>query len=105
MDIRTFAVFPDKKFKYGGIVYIGSPDIGLKQLKDFVLKDSFANYAKNKKIRKCLDSANFITNTKTADNKTIYMVAYRFYPPFLWGKKRIIKAVKESFDNCVIMDL
>ena len=26
MDIKTFAVFPDKRFKYGGFVYIGKAE-------------------------------------------------------------------------------
>ena len=100
MDIRTFAVFPDNKFKYGGIVYIGSPDVKTKEIRKFLETDSFANYAKNKKIRKCFDILQFVTVKDNSDRKTIGMAVYRFYPPFLWSKKKIKKALEESFDEC-----
>lgn len=102
MDIKTFAVFPDKRFKYGGIVYIGSPDVGRKQIQEFVKNDSFASYAKNKKLSKCFDCTKFITAMNNSGGKEVYMVVYRFYPPFLWSKKKIMKALEESFDECKI---
>ena len=102
MDIRTFAVFPDKKFKYGWYAYIGSPDLNLKELKEFVETDSFASYIKNKKLRKCFDRLEFFTVMDSSKKKNVYMAMYRFYPPFLWSKKKIIKALEESFDECRI---
>ena len=102
MDIRTFAVFPDKKFKYGGIVYIGSPDMTQKQVQEFVENNSFASYAKNEKLRKCFDYTNFITMSYNSNGKKVYMAVYRFYPPFLWSKNKIIKELTESFDECLI---
>lgn len=100
VSIRTFAVFPDKKFKYGGVAYIGSPDMSAGEVREFVLDNSFAKFAKNLKIRKCFDYANFLTNAQYANGKKICMAAYRFYPPLFWSKKKIEKALKESFDVC-----
>jgi len=102
MDIKTFAVFPDKRFKYGGFVYIGSPDVGRRQIQDFVENDSFAKYTKNKKLRKCFDDTKFIAVMTNSEGKEVYMAVYRFYPPLLWSKKKIMKALEESFDECKI---
>lgn len=102
MSIKTFAVFPDEKFKYGGYVYIGSPDISSKKIKEFLQTDSFTNHIKNEKLRKCFDRAEFYTVMDNSDKKNVCMAVYRFYPPFLWSKKKIKKALEESFDECRI---
>lgn len=102
MSIRTFAVFPDSKFKYGGIAYIGSPDMNAVEMRKFVLENSFAKLAKNLKLRKCFDYANFLTTVQYGNGRKVYVAAYRFYPPFLWSRKRIEKTLKESFDECFI---
>ena len=102
MSIKTFAVFPDKKFKYGGYVYIGSPDINSKKIKEFVQTDSFVSYIKNEKLRKCFDRLEFFTVMNNSEKRGVPMAVYRFYPPFLWSKKKIEKALKESFDECRI---
>lgn len=102
MDIKTFAVFLDKRFKYGGFVYIGSPDVGRMQIQDFVKNDSFAKYTKNKKLRKCFDDTKFIAVMTNSEGKEVYMAVYRFYPPLLWSKKKIMNALEESFDECRI---
>lgn len=101
-NIKTFALFPDKRFKYGGIAYIGSPDMSIQQLRQFIVSETFASYAKNKKLRKCFDYADIITVGYNAAGKRIYVAGYRFYPPFLWSNKKIIKALEESFDECII---
>lgn len=102
MDIRTFAVFPDKKFKYGGVVYIGFKNMDTEQLRKFIEQDSLDMYVKNKKVSKCFDYTNFYTVERAEKNKKIYVLTYRFYPPFLWSRKKIAKALEESFDECRI---
>ena len=102
VSIRTFAVFPDKKFKYGGFAYIGSPDINAKKIKEFIQTDSFTNYIKSEKLRKCFDRLEFFTVMDNSNKKSICMAVFRFYPPFLWSKKKITKALEESFDECRI---
>jgi len=102
MDIRTFAVFPDKKFKYGGYAYIGSPGMTVSQTREFVKEDSFTKYIKNKKLSKCFDKTCFFAVMSNGTGKRVYMAVYRFYPPFLWSRKKIAKALAEAFDECRI---
>ena len=102
MSMKTFAVFPDRKFKYGGYAYIGFPDMSFSQVKDFVKENTFDSIVKVPKLGKCFDKTNFFTVMYNRDKRAVYMLTCRLYPPLLWSSKRIVKGLEECFDECRI---
>ncbi len=65
-------------------------------------RDALLKNVKNEKLRKCFDRLEFFTVMDNSNKKSICMAVFRFYPPFLWSKKKITKTLEESFDECRI---
>lgn len=101
-SIKTLAVFPDNRFKYGTYVYIGSPDLDVNGMNEFIKKESFVDYIHNKKVKNCFMSMHKYTILIGKDNKPIYAEICRFYPPMFWSRAKVKKILETCFEELYI---